>query len=151
LIDAARRPTNDIESLSRLMDACFEVPGLGWRFGLNTIVDLVPGMGDAATSLVAFSIVVSAVRRGIPRPTLVRMALNVAIYAVIGIVPFLGDLADTWFKPNMRNMALLRRSLDAPADADRADRFFVIAVLGGLALLLVGSLAFTVWLLSRIF
>lgn len=148
-----RASTHDIEALSRVMDACFEIPGLRWRFGLNTLIDLVPGVGDAVTSLIAYGIVIAAVQRGIPRVTLLRMALNVAIYAVIGIVPFIGDAVDTWFKPNMRNMALLRRHLDAPyrtTEHQKADTLFVAGVLGTLALLLIGSLFVMFWVVTSV-
>lgn len=147
-----RAHPDDLEWLSRVMDTWFEVPGLGFRFGLNTLLDLVPGIGDAVTSLVAFGIVLGAVRRGIPRVTMVRMALNVGIYAVLGIVPFLGDVADTWWKPNMRNMALMRREAHGAGEPGRrGDTIFVAAVLGTLALVMMASVWAVFWLVGHVF
>jgi len=151
IVRSAPQEGSDIENLSRLMDACFVIPIVNWRFGLNTLLDLVPGLGDAATSLIAFNIVLTAVRRGLPRVTFVRMALNVAIYAIIGVLPVIGDAVDTWFKPNMRNMALLRRHMhDDPEVARRADVWFVAIVLSLVAALLVGSVVASLWILHYV-
>jgi hypothetical protein len=85
------------------------VPVLGWRFGLNAVIDLIPGIGDTATTVVALYVLASAVRYRVPKVTLLRMGLNIAIYFVVGLVPWAGDLFDAWWKPNLRNLALLRR------------------------------------------
>ena len=66
-----------VEQLSRWMDAAFEVPGLGWRFGWDALIGLVPGVGDVATTLVALYIVAMAGKVGLPRVTVARMGLNV--------------------------------------------------------------------------
>src|SRR5215470_9431427 len=97
----------ELEVISQLMDNQFRVPLLGCRFGLNAIIDLIPEFGDLATTIVALYILVSAVRYRVPKITLLRMAMNIAIYFVGGIVPFAGDLFDAWWKPNIRNLNLL--------------------------------------------
>ena len=105
------RPTSiqierELEVLSQLMDNRFRVPVLGWRFGLNAIIDLVPGVGDIATTIIALYVLVSAVRYRVPKITLLRMGLNIAIYFVGNLVPFAGDLFAAWWKPNIRNKHL---------------------------------------------
>ena len=82
------------------MDNQFRIPVLGWRFGLNAIIDLIPEFGDIATTIVAFYILVSAVRYRVPKITLLRMGVNIVIYFIVGILPFVGDLFDAWWKPN---------------------------------------------------
>lgn len=127
------------------MDTLFRVPGLGWRFGLNTIIDLVPGIGDTATSVISLYIIVSAVRYRVPKITLVRMGINTAIYYVGGMMPLAGDLFDTWWKPNKRNLELLRRHATVSAgDAKKArksDLLFVGFIILFLLMLLVGAFA----------
>jgi hypothetical protein len=59
------------------MDSQFALPVLGWRFGLNVIIDLIPGIGDVASSLIALYVLISAVRYRVPKITLLRMALNI--------------------------------------------------------------------------
>jgi len=146
------RPSNiqierELEVLSRVMDNQFRIPILGWRFGLNPIIDLVPGIGDAATTLVALYIMSSAVRYRVSKITLVRMGINIAIYFIIGLIPFAGDAFDAWWKPNIRNITLLRQRATVSAAEARqgrkSDWLFVGIIILILLGLLVGSLVVT--------
>lgn len=139
----------ELEVLSQIMDNQFRIPVLGWRFGLNAIIDLIPEFGDIATTIVALYILVSAVRYRVPKITLLRMGLNIAIYFVGGLIPFAGDLFDAWWKPNIRNINLLRRRATVSAEEVRRGRkgdwLFVAAIVGTLLALLFGSIVFTVF------
>lgn len=134
------------------------MPGTSFRFGLDPILGLVPGVGDVAGAALSAAIITAAVRHGVSRFTLARMAGNVALDATLGVVPVVGDLFDAAWKANRRNLGLLERHLDAPPTAARADRRFVIVLVTALvtlciALLLAGA-ALTVallhWLLGRV-
>ena len=149
---AVLRPTaiqvnRELEVLSQLMDNQFQVPVIGWRFGLNAVIDLIPEFGDIATTIVALYILVSAVRYRVPKITLLRMGLNIAIYFIGGLVPFAGDLFDAWWKPNIRNIDLLRRRATVSAEEVRrgrtSDWLFVALIVGVLLALLFGSIAVT--------
>ena len=160
-MELARRPSHavfrptaiqvdrELEVLSQLMDNRFQVPVIGWRFGLNAIIDLIPEVGDIATTIVALYILVSAVRYRVPKITLLRMGLNIAIYFVVGLIPFAGDLFDAWWKPNIRNINLLRRRATVSAEEARrgrkSDWLFVAVIVGVLLALLFGSLALSVF------
>jgi len=112
--DPARaREAARLEALSHLLDDAFRVPGTRLRFGLDGLLGLVPGVGDAATGALSAYLVLGAWRLGVPGGVLARMIANVAIDTVLGTIPVLGDLLDFGFKANRRNMALLRRHLDA--------------------------------------
>jgi hypothetical protein len=100
-----------LEAFADVLDARFRVPGTGWRFGLDSIVGLVPGVGDAATAAVALWVLWQSHRLGASKAVLARMAGNVALDAVFGSVPLVGDIFDATFKSNRRNVALLRRHL----------------------------------------
>lgn len=122
------------------MDDLFRVPVLGWRFGLDAVIGLIPGFGDTASSLVSFYILVNAVRYRVPKITLLRMGLIYAIDYAVGSLPLVGDLFDAWWKSNQRNLDLLRRRATVSAEeaqaASASDWLFVggiIAVLIGLA------------------
>jgi hypothetical protein len=134
----------ELEVFSQLMDNRFRVPVLGWRFGLNAIIDLIPEFGDVVTSIVALYILVSAVRYRVPKVTLLRMGVNIGIYFIGGLVPILGDIFAIWWKPNIRNMNLLRARATVSADEARAaktsDWVFVAIIIGVLITLLLGSL-----------
>ena len=139
----------ELEVISQLMDNQFRVPVLGWRFGLNAIIDLIPEFGDVATTIVALYILVSAVRYRVPKITLLRMGMNIAIYFVGGLVPFAGDLFGVWWKPNIRNVNLLRYRATVSGEKARrgrtSDWLFVGVIVGILLALLFGSLALTVF------
>lgn len=146
------RPTavqieRELEVFSQLMDNQFRVPVLGWRFGLNAIIDLIPQFGDVVTTLIALYVLVSAVRYRVPKITLARMGLNIAIYFVGGLVPLAGDVFAIWWKPNIRNLNLLRSRATVSADEAKrgqtGDWLFVALIIGGLLTLLFGSLAVT--------
>src|SRR5437870_3898710 len=112
----------ELEVFGQIMDNQFQLPVLGWRFGLNAIIDLIPEFGDIATSLVALYILISAVRYRVPKITLLRMGLNIAIYFVGGLIPLAGDLFAIWWKPNIRNINLLRRRATVSPDEARRGR-----------------------------
>ncbi|MBU2089334.1 MAG: DUF4112 domain-containing protein, partial [Alphaproteobacteria bacterium] len=81
------------------------------RFGADTLVGLIPGIGDAATGLVSAYIILEAYRMGIRPRTLRQMARNVAVDVVVGAVPVLGDTFDLFWKANLKNIALIEREL----------------------------------------
>lgn len=138
----------ELEVLSQIMDNQFRIPLLDWRFGMNAIIDLIPEFGDIATTIVALYILVSAVRYRVPKVTLLRMGLNIAIYFVGGLIPLAGDLFDAWWKPNVRNLNLLRRRATVSAAEARqgktSDWVFVSIIVGTLLTLLFGSIALSV-------
>jgi uncharacterized protein DUF4112 len=128
-----------LDSLAYLLDDSIPIPGTGRRFGLDAVIGLIPGVGDAAGSLLSAYIVVEAARLGAPFPVLLRMVLNVGVEALVGAVPFAGDLFDAWWKANDRNVRLLRRSVTAP-DAARRSSAAVLLVVVLLLLLVLGGI-----------
>ncbi len=130
------------------MDAGIRIPGTNLRFGLDPILGLIPGAGDAAGAVLAGWILVEAIRLGASRATVLRIAGNVALDALVGAVPVLGDIFDFAWKANLRNVVLLERHLAAPGQAARADRLFVLLVMGSVLALVLGVLALGV-LLTR--
>ena len=129
------------ESLQRLgwlMDDLFRIPIIGWRIGLDAIVGLIPGLGDTATSLVSFYILASAVRYRVPKVTLLRMGMNIAIDYLVGSLPVVGDLLDAWWKSNQMNVELLRRRATVSANEARKGRLSDWLFVGSIILLLAG-------------
>jgi hypothetical protein len=143
-----------LERLSWLMDDLIRIPGLGWRFGLDAIIGLIPGFGDTATSLVSFYILVAAVRYRVPKITLLRMGLNIALDYVLGSLPLVGDLFDAWWKSNQMNVALLKERATVEGEAAREGRFgdwlFVGAIIVGLIVLAIGSAVVSLYLFWQI-
>lgn len=127
-----------LDRLSWLMDDLFRVPLLGWRFGLDAIVGLIPGFGDTATSLVSFYILTAGVRYRVPKITLLRMGMNLGLDYALGSLPLIGDLLDAWWKSNQRNMVLLRKRATVSAPEARAGKISDWLFVGLIMLLLLG-------------
>ncbi len=98
-----------LRQLAWLVDGAFRIPGLRFRFGLNSLIGLVPGGGDAVLGLISLYIVFEAYQLGLPRSKLLQMLANVALEVVGGSVPVLGDIFDMTLKANLRNIAVLER------------------------------------------
>lgn len=96
-----------LRRLAWVLDAAFVVPFTRFRFGLNGLIGLAPAVGDATMAVVSLYIVNEARLLGVPAPVLARMIRNVAIEAIGGAVPVVGDLFDVAFKANLRNLALI--------------------------------------------
>jgi hypothetical protein len=110
-----------LSGAARLMDTALRIPGTNIRFGADSLMGLVPGIGDASGAIVGFAIIYEARRLGVPTHKLGRMAGNVALDAVVGSVPLLGDLFDVYFKAHNRNIGMIldhfgvdRSDLDRP-------------------------------------
>jgi hypothetical protein len=102
---------NQVRFIARLMDDQFRVPGTSLRFGLDSILGVVPGLGDALTSAISLLIVHHAWASGASKLTLARMLGNVGIDSLVGSVPLVGDLLDVAFKANRKNARLLEAHL----------------------------------------
>lgn len=136
------------------MDDLFRVPVLGWRFGLDALIGLIPGFGDTATSLVSFYILIAAVRYRVPKIALLRMGLNVGLDYAVGSLPLVGDFFDAWWKSNQRNLDLLKRRATVSPDEARAasasDWLFVGGIIAGLIVLAIVSAFVSFYLLLRL-
>jgi hypothetical protein len=151
-IGAAERDRLErLRRLGYLLDNSIPIPGTRFRIGLETIIGLVPGVGDMVGGGFSLYIILQAARMGVPASLLARMGWNLFIDVVVGAVPFLGDLFDAGFKANMRNLALLDRHTQGPLQSRRASRRFVAVLAIVLVLVLVGAFALAVFLVQLAF
>ncbi|WP_281301525.1 MULTISPECIES: DUF4112 domain-containing protein [unclassified Iodidimonas] len=97
-----------LEGLADLLDSRFRIPGLGVRVGLDGIIGLIPGIGDAVMALVSLYLVAEAVHMGARKRVIAQMLANIGIDFLLGSIPVAGDLFDIAFKVNNRNIALLK-------------------------------------------
>lgn len=127
---------NQVDGLAWLLDNSIRLPLLNYRVGADALVGLIPGFGDVAGLLVSSYIVLQGMRLGVPRATLTRMLVNIAIEAVVGIVPVLGDIFDATFKANTRNVELLRGVASdlqtGRSTRKNADQGFMAMIVGAL-------------------
>lgn len=98
-----------VEKLVELTELRYRIPGTEFRFGLDAVIGLVPGIGDFLGMLLGLAVVLEGVRRGVPRAVLLRMLFNIWLDGAVGSIPLVGDLWDFWFKANRRNLRLLQK------------------------------------------
>ena len=149
----SRKERNEVEiekgldDLAFYLDDLFRIPGIGWRFGLDAIIGLVPNVGDTLTSFASFYILLAGVRYGVPKITLLRMAFNIGLDYVVGTIPFIGDAFDFFWKSNKQNMDLIRTRATGKGKGTTSDYIFIFGVIGFLILLLIGSIAASAFIL----
>jgi hypothetical protein len=112
-VESVERRVKRLRYLAYLLDDRFRIPVTGHRIGLDGLIGLVPGIGDAVTTLVSLYIVLEARRLGLTAAKLGRMGLNVGVDALLGAVPLVGDLFDVAWKANRRNLRLVLEHLEA--------------------------------------
>jgi hypothetical protein len=151
---ARRRTIASVEPLFRwlalIMDNFVRFPGTKARFGLDPIIGLLPGIGDVTSAIISALALIHAARCGLPKILLARLAMNILINELVGIIPGLGDAFSFWFKSNVRNYELLRQYSAAPTRSRRGDWIFVIAVLGLLFVIVCAGLIVSVLVLEAI-
>ena len=117
LLQRLRRHTLDdatLELLASALDDIFRILGTPFRSGLDPLIGLVPGLGDAITGLASFLIVFAGWQRRLRKITLLRMVTNIAIDTLLGTIPVAGDIFDVVWKSNRMNLRLLQRARSDP-------------------------------------
>ncbi len=135
----ATAPAAFLRRLVRIWDDAVRIPGTALHVGLDPILGLVPGVGDALGGLVASYVVLTALLAGAPAPVVGRMLLNLALDTVLGAVPLVGDLFDVGFRANRRNLALFERWLSEPGRTARSSRLTLAALVGTVLLVLAAT------------
>jgi hypothetical protein len=101
-----------MEAMERLLERSFTVPGTRIPVGLDSLIGLVPVVGDAVAAALGAYLLWEARNLGVPKWKLWRMAGNIAFDTALGAVPVAGDLFDFAFRSNSRNLRLVKRHLD---------------------------------------
>jgi hypothetical protein len=96
-----------ITALAKFLDSAFVIPGTNRRFGMDSVIGLVPGVGDAISAVLASYIIWEARQLGLPRWKIARMVGNVAFDTALGAIPIAGDVFDVFFKANQRNLRII--------------------------------------------
>ena len=143
-------PLARARALTRLLDSVARVPGTGFRFGLDPVLGLIPGLGDVAGAALSGYVVILASRLGAPKSVIVRMLGNVAIDTVAGAMPVVGDLFDAGWKSNTRNLALLERHVGLPTTERAASRAVIWLTVAALAVLALGAVALAIFVVRAL-
>ena len=136
--------------IALLMDDLLRIPGTRFRFGIDPLIGLIPGLGDTGSAMVSALALIQAARHGLPKIVLARMSVNILLNELIGIVPVIGDAFSFWFKSNARNHQLIREHMGAPRKAKRSDWIFVVGVLLALGLIVCAGIAVSLFFLQQL-
>jgi len=149
--ERSRRSLEQLRTITRVFDQAFAIPGTKWRFGLDALFGLVPGLGDVAGAVVA--VYAMQVARQLNAPTSVRLHMlsNIALDALIGMVPFAGDLFDFAFKAQTRNLALLDAYLTTPHKTERRSRRGLLLIALATIIVFATLSALGLWMLYILF
>jgi hypothetical protein len=139
-----------LETLSRYLDGLFRIPGTGWRFGLDALIGLIPNYGDIATTLVSFYILIAGVRYGVPKITLLRMAINIAVDYAVGAIPVIGDAFDFVWKANKWNIELIRERATGHGKGTASDWIFIFVLIGILLAVLIASVVISLFIIALV-
>lgn len=140
-----------LDTISYYLDDFFRIPAVGWRFGLDALIGLIPNVGDTLTSLMSFYILIAGVRYGVPKITLLRMAFNIGLDYLVGTIPFIGDAFDFFWKSNKQNMDLIRERATGKNVGTTGDYIFVFGIILALILILIASIVASLYILGIVF
>ena len=148
---SAPRTLTHLRATTQLFDQAFAIPGTKWRFGLDALFGLVPGLGDIAGALVAVYALRVARRLNAPPAIQLHMLSNIALDALIGMVPIVGDLFDFAYKAQSRNLALLEAHLATPKKAERRSRRGLVLIALATIIVFASLGALGLWMLYILF
>ncbi len=126
-----------LRKLSDLWDRSLGIPGTRFRVGLESLVGLLPVGGDAIGIMFSIYILFQVIQFNLPKEILLRMLFNIVLDGFVGSIPILGDLFDTTWKANTKNVNLLEAHLREPVKSQKSDRWFITLLFGVLLLVLI--------------
>lgn len=142
-----------VDGYSRALDTKFRVPGTNIRFGADFLLGLVPGAGDMLSLALSGILILTMAKHGASFRLVMRMLGNVALDAIVGIVPVLGNVFDLFYKANYRNLELIREYYDEGKHTGSPWPVIlgVLAVLGTIAVVVLATVAWSInWLWNLI-
>jgi hypothetical protein len=101
-----------VEAMEKLLERMFIIPGINRPVGLDVVLDFVPGVGPTAAAILGAYVAWEARNLGMPKSKIARMAGNVGIDWLLGLIPFVGAIPDFFFRSNTRNLRIIKRHLD---------------------------------------
>ena len=132
-----------LEEMVKLMDSKFRIPGTSFRFGVDPVLGLLPGIGDLASFAISGSLVLYMLRFGVSRKVVALMLLNIFLDATIGSIPIIGHIFDFYYKANTRNINLLREHYYE--NKHQGGSSGIIALVGLILLILIILLFWALW------
>ena len=138
------------ELLAKILDTTVKIPGTPFYVGLDPLLGLIPGLGDAIANLIGTVILILAARLQVPHVVIARMSLNLLINGTVGAIPILGDLFSVWFRSHAKNAVLLREAATKPHRSNQGDWLYVTGIIGGTIVLLLLFIGVVSWIVVKL-
>lgn len=143
------RLKTQLDHIAWIMDQCFRIPGVKWRFGAEAIIGLVPGAGDVLGGIVGLVVLVRAFQYRLPKVVIARMIFNNVIDVTVGTIPILGDVFDVFWKSNTKNMKLFHKYAGQPEQSTTRHWLFLFSLIGFFVMIFFFIIAAIIYVLSR--
>jgi hypothetical protein len=101
-----------IDSMEKILERMFVVPGINKPVGLDVILDIIPGVGTISAAALGSYIAWEARNLGMPKWQVAKMAGNIGVDMLLGLIPWVGAIPDFFFRSNSRNVRIIKRHLD---------------------------------------
>lgn len=135
-----------LRSLVRFLDTALRIPGTQVRFGADAVIGIIPGVGDLAGGMLSALVITEAIRANVPLAVIYRMLGNVAVDLLVGAIPVAGDVFDLFWKSGVRNLVLLERYHQHPAQVAASAHRTLWMVAGAIGLLAGAAMGFAIFL-----
>jgi hypothetical protein len=101
-----------IDAMEKILERMFVIPGINKPVGLDVIQDINPGVGTITASALGSYIAWEARNLGMSKWQIARMAGNIGVDMLLGLIPWVGAIPDFFFRSNSRNVRIIKRHLD---------------------------------------
>ena len=143
-----------LERWAWLLDNSIPIPGTSIKMGLDSLIGLIPGIGDITGGALSSYILLQAVSSGVAPVVIARMAVNIMFDTIIGMIPIVGDIFDITFKANLRNIELMANYYNSPREAVKRNTLSIvmisIAFISALSLIIWVAVNLLVWFINAI-
>lgn len=141
------RNIKQLERWAWLLDNSIRIPGTSIKMGLDSLIGLIPGIGDITGGAFSSYILLQAVSTGVAPVIIARMALNIVLDTLIGMIPLVGDIFDIAFKANLRNIELMTSYYNSPREAVKRNTISIVLI----SISLISALVLIIWITIKIF
>jgi hypothetical protein len=124
-----------LEKFSRFTDSSINIPFTKLQVGADSIIGLLPVVGDFAGLVLSCYVLFEAQRAGVSKAIKLRMLRNMAIDFFGGLLPVVGDAFDAIYKANTRNTLLLKNYLENQLVVESPSPVFPWRALVGLSVI----------------
>jgi len=138
------------ERLAKLLDTTVKIPGTPFYLGLDPLLGLIPGLGDALANLLGMVILGLAAQLDVSRIVIARMSLNLLINGSVGAIPIFGDLFSVWFRSHARNAELLRQAATQSYRSTAWDWLYVAGIIAATVMLLLFAITLVLWVMLKL-